>query len=251
MAANPSKDPAISFTLATNYLVRGLIYKDQLTCDIAIGYFEKGIEEYDKSKSTVKHANISIAYYNKGNCYVLLKDYSAAKESFTAAIDHANIIKANSLKAFAQKGLAEVYSHEKNYNEAIELLHNALTISKDVGDLVLNRELYISLANNYLAINDLEQYEKYNRLFLQNQSVIKESERRSISDSIDELKAENTQKLSTEKVKYFSAIGITSALIIALLFALYSYQKRSMKSFQMLNSEVSRIKTRLRNNNIT
>ena len=251
MKANPSKDAPTGFTMATNYLVRGLIYKEQLTCDIAIGYFDKGIEEYKKLKSTVKQANLSIAYYNRGNCYVQLADYTAANKSFTEAINYAEEISANSLKAFAQKGLAEVYSHENNHEKAISVLHEALKISKDVGDLVLNRELYLSLANNYLAINDLEKYEKYNKLFLEIQSVIKESERRSVGDSIEELKATEGQKLSTERTKYFSIIGVIFVLTLASFFALYKYQKRSIKSIEMLNEEVSRIKTGLRNNNVT
>ncbi|ALM47985.1 hypothetical protein AMR72_03225 [Flavobacterium psychrophilum] len=243
--AHPSADPN-NFTKATNSVVKGFIYKDQLNCDIAIGYFDRGIEEYKKSKTIMNQPNLSIAYYNKGNCYVLLKDLEAAKQSFREAIHYAETVNANSLKAFAQKGLGEVYYNEKEYEKAISVLQDAVTISKNVGDLVLNRGLYISLANNYLAVNNWEGYQKYNRLFLENQSIIRESERRSIGDSIDELTATNKQKLSEAKKQYYSIIAIVSLLILVSLLLLYKYQMRSKKALKMLNYEVTQIKAKLK-----
>lgn len=245
IAANPLLDPS-NFTKATNYVVKGFIYKDQLNCDIAIGYFDKGIAEFKKANTTINQPNLSIAYYNKGNCYVLLKDFEAAKHSFSEAISYAEKINANSLKAFAQKGLAEVYYNEKQYDKAIGILQDAVSISKNVGDLVLNRGLYISLANNYLAVNNWEGYQKYNKLFLENQSIIKESERRTISDSIDETTMINNQKIALAQKQYFSVIAILSLFILASLLVLYRYQMRSRKSLEMLNSEVTTIKTSLK-----
>lgn len=245
IAANPSAD-STNFTKATNYVVKGLIYKDQLNCDIAISYIDKGIAVFKKANTIMNQPTLSISYYNRGNCYVLLKDFEAAKQSFQLAIDYADKVHANSLKAFAQKGLAEVYYNEKKYDKAITLLQDAINISKNVGDLVLNRGLYISLANNYLAVNNWEGYQKYNRLFLENQSIIKESERRSIGDSIDELTAINKQRLSSSQKQYFTIIAILSLLIIASVLLLIRYQIRSRKSLELLNSEVIRIKSSLK-----
>lgn len=245
IAAHPSAD-STNFTKATNYVVKGFIYKDQLNCDIAISYFDKGIAEYKRINNIMNQPNLSIAYYNKGNCYVLLKDLEAAKQSFELAITYAEKVNANSLKAFAQKGLAEVYYNQKHYEKAIDILQDAVNISKNVGDLVLNRGLYISLANNYFAVNNWEGYQKYNKLFLQNQSIIKESERRSISDSINDITAINQQKKVSAKKEYFFVIAIFMLLILTLLLLLYRYHTRSRKSLELLNSEVTRIKTNLK-----
>lgn len=237
-----------AYTQASNYIVRGFIYKDQLNCDIAINYFDKGIALYKKRNTDSEQPNLSIAYYNKGNCYITMSDYAAAKKSFLEAIALAENVNANSLKAFAQKGLAEVYTKEGNYAKAIEILEEALEISKNVGDLVLNRGVYIALANNYLAVNDWQQYQKYNKLFLQNQLIIKESERRSINDSIDELTQINDQKLEEVKTKYFYIISILVLSIFVMLYLLYRYQKRSISSIDTLNLEVKRIKATLKSN---
>ena len=67
----PVKDSIYSF-LGTNYTVRGFIYKEQLDCNIAIDYFNRGITEYSKIKTRFKNYNLSIVSYNKANCYVLL-----------------------------------------------------------------------------------------------------------------------------------------------------------------------------------
>lgn len=231
---------------ATNDIIRGLIYKDQLNCNIAIDYFNKGITKYEKNDVEDVQPNLSIANYNKGNCYILISDYASAKKSFLQAIKNADNINANSLKAFAQKGLAEVYALEGNHMQAIEVLQDALKISKDVGDLILNRGIYNGLANSYLAVNDWQQYQKYYKLFLQNQLIIKESERRSINDSIDELTEIDNQKLEQLKARYFYIISFIILLILTMIYLLYRYQMRSIKSMEMLNLEIKRIKSTLK-----
>lgn len=244
-----ASDPETKETLvkqATNDIIRGLIYKDQLNCNIAIDYFNKGIAKYEKNDVRDVQPNLSIANYNKGNCYILISDYESAKKSFLQSIKNADNINANSLKAFAQKGLAEVYALEGNHLQAIEVLQEALKISKDVGDLILNRGIYNGLANSYLAINDWQQYQKYYKLFLQNQLIIKESERRSINDSIDELTEINIQKLDQVKTRYFYMISLVVLLILIMIYLLYKYQSRSLKSMQMLNLEIKRIKSTLK-----
>lgn len=85
----PVKDSVSSF-LGVNYVVRGFIYKEKLNCDIAISFFDKGIKELSsKNKISENATRISIAKYNKGNCYLLLEENALAekcfKEAFTSA----------------------------------------------------------------------------------------------------------------------------------------------------------------------
>lgn len=251
IADYPSKTSGIRYTQATNYVVRGFIYKEQLNCDIAISYFDKGIAAYNTIESSVKKANISIAKYNKGNCLVLLSRFDEAKKSYTEAADDAESVNANSLKGFALKGLSEVYNNQKEYAKAIGVLQEALDVSKDVGDLVLNRGLYMALSNNYYALNDWEAYKKYNSLYMKNQAMIRESERVSINDSIDELTILNSKKQAEMETKYYIIISVLSLLIITFLLLLYRYQKRSLASVRTLNLRISDIKKTLHNNSIT
>ena len=224
--------------LATNLIVRGFIFKEQLNCDIAISYFRQGIAVCKQVKSMDTQPILSIATYNMGNCYTLLNNYGKAKESFNEALMYANKAKAKSLKAFAQKGLAEVYTLEGDYRGSISILESALEISKNVGDLILNREIYKGLSNNYLAINEWDKYQLYQKKYVQIQLDIKESERTSISDSIEEINALQNKKIHDEKMRYGWIIFIVATLAIMIIIFLVKFQIRSIKSLNQLKSNI-------------
>lgn len=224
-------EDSIRFLIGNNYTIRGFIYKEQFNCDIAIGYFDKGLAQYKRDQSKITHANLSIVTYNKGNCYIQLSDYAAAKKSFNESLAYAKSIGAKSLHAFALKGLAEVYTLEGHYDEAIKILTEAETVSSDVGDLVLNQGIYKGLSENYLAVNQWENYRKFQQLYLETQQQIKISERKSVGDSLEELEKIRQQTLSGLKRDYVVAILLVVILIFVaiLLFALY-YKKGTKKA---------------------
>lgn len=237
----PSLD-SVRMSLAVNHIVRGFIYKDQLNCDIAIGYFDKGIQELIKSANDDAKPSLSIATYNKGNCYSLSGNYVMAKKSFREAIMYADAVHANSLKAFALKGLAQVYTLEGNYKESIIVLNEALEISKNVGDLVLNKAINSGLADNYLALSDWPNYHLYHKKYMQVQLELTESERKSISDSIDELSQVHELKLSELKQDYtYKLITVFIMILFAAVF-IYRYHRRAKKSLNSLNDLIVKMK---------
>lgn len=233
--AYPIRD-SVSFYLANNYIVRGLVYKERLNCEIGITFLDKGIKEYGRINNSNSIANSSIAHYNKGNCYVLLKDNEAAKLSFEESISLAKRISANSLLAFAQKGLAEVYTIEGRYQDALTVLNEALVASKSVGDLILNQGIYKGLSENYLALNNWENYQNYNLLYLQNRIKIKESERKSISNSLDEIKKEQKSKLDQLLPSYQYGIYILIFLsLFIIISSILSYLKIKKENIFLQN----------------
>ena len=130
IAEHPNKTSGTYFTQATNNILRGFIYKDRLNCDIAINYFDNSIKQYNTFASEKRSAHLSIVYYNKGNCYVSMGQYDKAEYSFQEAIKMAKVINAKSLEAFAMKGLGEVFYYRKQYDKAINVLNDAIMISK-------------------------------------------------------------------------------------------------------------------------
>lgn len=227
---------------ATNYAVRGIIYKEDLSCELAIPFLDKSINYYKKLNTANEQPNLSIMYYNKGYCYYTMANYKEARKSYEQAILYAENINAKSLKAFALKGLSEVYTHEKKYPEAISVLKEALLLSEDVGDLILNRGIYLALADNYLSVNDWEKYREYRKLFLQNQEIIKESERRSVSDSIDELTAEYSLKTSQLEKRYYMYIALIVLFIIITIVIIYRYHNKAKKSLNKLKLRFEEVK---------
>ncbi len=211
--AYPHKD-SIRFTLASNYFVKGFIYKERLNCEIAIDFFKKGIAQYKSLSKVNTLANASIAQYNLGNCYIMLNDYELAKTSFEASIHNAILAKAYSLHAFSQKGLAEVYTLQGNYSLAVMMLQQAKEISKEVGDLVLNLEIYKGLSENYLALNDWENYKIYRNKYLETQLKVKQSERSSVDDSLVKLQENTTEQTTYFKQRFLTVLQIFSLVVL-------------------------------------
>jgi len=236
----PDKD-SIRTLLGNNYIIRGFVYKEQLNCDIAIGYFKQGIAEYQESKSPMVNANLSIVSYNLGNCYIRLHDNEAAKKSFAESIGYAKKVSANSLLAFSQKGLAEVYTLEGRYNDAIKVLLEAAETSKNVGDLVLNRGIFKGLSENYLAVNEWGKYREFQQKHLETILKINESERKSISDSLNESARNQYLELKSAREKYIFGIVFLAVLSIVLLVTIFLMQKKAAKKLSQAQQRVQKL----------
>lgn len=229
---------SVRFFLGNIYLVKGFIYKDNLNCDIALSFFDKGISEYKKMEGSAIKNNLSIALYNKGNCYTLLSEYEDAKISFHRAISYAKSQNANSLISFAQKGLAEVYTLEGRYQEALNLLQIALKQSKNVGDIILNLGIYKGLFENYLAINNWEEYQKYYTLYLKTQTEIKKSERNSISDSISENSKVNIEKHQAIETSYHNYVKYIVVILILISTGIIFIKIKNKKTILLLQEKI-------------
>lgn len=236
----PVKD-SVGKYLANSYTVKGFIYKDNLNCDIALEFFEKGIREYKKLKNIEINTNLSIVYYNQGNCHTLLSEYEKAKTSFNQSITHAKLENANSLIAFAKKGLAEVYTNEGNYAEAVQLLETALETSKGVGDLILNSSIYNGLFENHLALNNWENYQKYYDLYSQTQLEIKTSERNSVSDSLDKNETEQEEKLATLHKQFKQKIIWAVVIILGVIILVIFLERKNRKSIKTLKNKIKNL----------
>lgn len=237
MLKYPVKDSILAH-LGTNYVVRGFIYKEKLNCDIAIEYFDKGVNAYIQSK-TGNTSGISIAKYNKGNCYISLSKLPKAKENFELAIKYAKKINANSLQAFALKGLAQVYTLEGKYSDAVNTLKEAMTISKNVNDLILNQEIYKGLSENYLALNQWEKYKEFHFKYLKTRKLNIESERKSISESLIEKKSELEDKFKSSISKFYWIYFLISAMIVAVILFVLNRIKNAKKEIEIIQNKIT------------
>jgi tetratricopeptide (TPR) repeat protein len=213
-----------------NNLVRGFIYREQMSCDIALNYFDSAIEAYNKVKSqSLINANLSTAYYNRGNCLLSMNRPNEAELSFLQSITYAKKNNAKSLIAFAQKGLASVYTAEGNNPKAITLLTDALDNSEEVGDKVLNRAIYQALASNYLAIGDLKNFSIYQNKNVSINKEIIQTERKTIDNSILNLMDENSKKVEEfqNRIVLFWIILLLLIIGISVLIILLIYKSEN------------------------
>lgn len=237
----PMQDSVQTF-LGYNSILRGFIYREQTNCDIALKYFDDAIKAYKKTiaRQPVMKANLSICYYNKGNCLLSLNKIDEAKQNYQKAIEYAKIDDAKSLIAFGKKGLAEVESIKGNYNEALALLTDALEISKDVGDIILNRGIYEGLANNYLVLGDWESYTLYQEKYLAIKKANKISERKTINQSLINL-TENKAKEIEELRSFFRPLQIIFIIVIGIAFFML------IKSIIFWEKKLKKLENKLKN----
>lgn len=234
----PIKD-SIHNDLGKNFIVRGFIYKEEFNCEIAINFFDRGISELLKVKSKPAYNIISIAKYNKGNCYVLLNNNQLAIENFNQSYMAAKMLDAKSLEAFANKGIAQVYTLEGNYDGAIAKLNEALLLSNEVKDLVLNQEICKGLSENYLATSQWEKFNIYYSKYQSIQKLIKQSERKSISESLDLKKIEITKKLTeeTSKIKLYLLTLFLGLLLLVFFFSILI--KKKTRDIVLIKSKIN------------
>ena len=221
---------SISAPLGYNYIIRGFIYREQMGCEIALNYFNKAIYQYEKSPTDVIIANLSTLTYNKANCFLQISQIDSARVNFNKSIAYAQSVGANSLFAFAKKGLSEVFTVEGNYKQAILELQQAINASDNVGDLILNQGIYKNLSDNYLAINDRENYKLYSDKYHFYQKKIREKEQKTINASINNLIEESNY--ATDKalsnlniVKWILIILIVTSTLLLVRIALNSHKK--------------------------
>ena len=230
VSKNISAD-SIASLLAYNYAIKGFVYREQMSCEIALNYFNRAINQFKKAdKNNLMTANLSTLNYNKGNCFLQLTQIDSARATFKKAIDYAESVSAKSLYAFAKKGMSEVLTSEGNYLGAIEELVEAEDASEQVGDLILNQSIYRNLSNNYLALNDRELYKKYFEKANEIQKQISEKEEKSINESLDNLIKETHVQAQESLAKFQNIFWISTLLILAfLVYFMISIRKNYKK----------------------
>lgn len=236
-----------TYYLGLNSALRGLVYKSQDNNELALEKLLIGLDylkqvgNYDNSV-----ANSSVFLYNIGYCYFYLKKYNEAEIYFRQSAEVAKSVKAESLEAFAYKGLSENYTVLGKHQEAIELLKKSVNLSKKVGDLVLSEGIYKGFSDNYLALQDWNNYEVYNKLYIETKFAREQSELASLNKSIDALNLENNQKIEEQKSRLniilFIIIAISSAVFIGFLINFIRHKKRNQLLTEKLN-QINKITT--------
>lgn len=239
IAKNYPVQDSIWFTMGNNFAIRGFIYREQLSCDIAIDYLNRAYNSYMKvPQSTKSWANRSVTTYNKGNCFISLNQLDSAKISFLDARALAEKSKAKSLMAFAQKGLAEVYTLEGRYEEAISELESASNLTKEVGDLVLNRGIFKGLSENYLALKDWNNYHIYDEEYVKTEQQIKHNERKTINNLLQNYSDETSKKEDDLKWRYGAGVLIGLLVFLLVLASIIWGEIKFQKMFSRLKSQI-------------
>lgn len=210
------------FETARSFALRGMIYKSQANPEIALQEFLIAIKNFKKvpdQKTTFY--NQSIVYYNIGACYITINEPNEAQKAFQRSIDIARLIKANSLEAFALKGMSEIPKQKHQYQTALDLLLEAEKLSKNIGDLTLNEGIYREMADNYLAMGKQSLYQNYSRKYFEAKFEREQNELSSINHALDIHNVESQKKskdMITQYHIFILAIFLSGALVFGYFF---------------------------------
>lgn len=230
----------MAFSSGYNNLSRAFIYRDQMGCDIALPQFHKAIDNYSSIEGMVSaQKNLSIAYYNKGNCEFQLQMTDSAEGSYMAAIAVAELNDAKTLTAFAQKGLAILYTSQGNYERSLLILENALINSKNAGDPLLDQSIYKAIADNYLALGDLDKFEIYSLKTGEIQAGIIKKQRKSVAAALNELKENSDASISDSKSKQVTWIALILSASLLVLVAMAILIRTGMRQRARLREKIT------------
>ena len=212
---------SLRFLQGNILFVKGLIQKDKLGCDYALQYFKQA-EEVFKSNISSKAINASIAIASNkiGDCNFEMKNYKKARENYEESIFYAKKINAIKSIAYSELGLAKILSVEGENSSAIEMLEEAKASIENVNDIGTNSEIYKALSENYTAIGDTENANKYTSLYLAEQEKLLSEEKKSLNKVVNDLSSENVKKREEQKDKYnylFLFFGIVLLLVILIV----------------------------------
>lgn len=233
---------AMAFSSGYNNLSRAFIYRDQMGCDIALPQFQKAIDNYSSIADRVTaQKNLSIAYYNKGNCEFQLQMTDSAEGSYMAAIAVAELNDAKTLTAFAQKGLAILYTSQGDYERSLMILENALTNGENAGDPLLNQSIYKAIADNYLALGDLNKFKIYSLKTGEIQAGIIKNQRKSVAAALNELKENSEASISDSKSKQVTLVALILSTSLLVLLAMAMLIRTGMRQRARLREKITAI----------
>ncbi|MGE8555482.1 MAG: hypothetical protein ACN6OB_16305 [Chryseobacterium jejuense] len=229
----PEGDLDKYFETARSYALRGMIHKSQSNPEIALQEFLIAIKNFDKIKEKNTYFNQSIVYYNIGYCYLFLNQLKNAELAFMKSMEFARLIKANSLEAFALKGLAEMNKYNHQNQTALDQLLKAQHLSQDIGDLTLNEGIYKEMSDNYLAMGNQQLYKFYNGKAFEVNAKREQNELSSINHAIDvhnKEMAKKSKEITDDDNILTTVVTITGLLITGLLlYAALKIRKKNRK----------------------
>ena len=195
-------------------------------------------------------ANLSIVYYNIGNCFIDLSKFDEAVTNFKKSEFYAKISDAASLEAYALKGQGESLFLTHQYHAALSVLNRAEKLAEPSGDLVLNEGIYQLTASSHLVLNDFEEFQKYNTKFLEVQKTLEQNELKSLNRylNIQNLESRETHHEVEQKYRWYFWIFISAVLVAAMLLLkkLIDVQKINRRQKNIIETVTHTDKDRLK-----
>lgn len=228
---------SLLYLRGNNYSIKASMYEETLGCDYAIEYFNKAINIYKKLKNNdIAKTNLCIGYLHKSLCFLEKSNIDSARVSL---MESDRIIKqmklADDVEISQQIAWARYHTLNKHHKRSITILNNILERAIKMPQVGLDMEIYRLLSQNYLAIDDIPQYNHFSYLYTETKKKFSEIEKKSITHIINKPAKNNNAGLLKLSENKFYILLITLCLIfsIILFFIIKSYRlKKKIKDFR-------------------
>jgi len=214
-------------------LVKGFIQMDNLGCEYAMPYMKDAAQVFkDNYNNESINSSLAIAFNNIGDCNFEIENYEEAKANYNEAIHYAEKINAIKNIAYSRLGLANLLSKEGNHIVAIETLEEAYKYVEDVNDTGINTELLEALRQNYKVVGNDEKYNFYTKLYLEEERILLEEEKKSLNNVTKTLSSDHQEKRQIQKSKYtyvFIFCGLILLIILLLLYRKIAQKRQKIK----------------------
>lgn len=223
--AHPIPD-SLSYIKGNIFFTKASMYQTDLDCNYAITYFNKAIKAYRESANQYANSNIGLAYGQKGYCELELNKLTEAEQSFTEAIENSEHNHDTRNGIYARMGIARIYTLKNNYNKSNELLHSELKRADAANLKHVKNEIYEYLADNYLKLKDVKNYELYDGLYKKSKSEFAKSEMVSVNHILKDVSKQKEKKFFSPLIIGFIVIFI---LLIGLILMIFRTRKLKSK----------------------
>jgi tetratricopeptide (TPR) repeat protein len=148
---------------------------------------------------------------------------------FLKSVEFAKKANAKVLEAFALKGFADIYATKGKYSESLKLFEEAKNLSERTGDLILKERIYKGMCDNYLALQNVQEYQIYNQKYLETKFKREQNQLNSISQTINNQRIEKNKQIELIKLKYqnLNIFLILFSLILCFGFLYLTIKKRN------------------------
>ena len=143
-----------------------LIHFEQTDYYLAIQYFLKGIEIFDRHFEEEMRLKL-LMLSNVGNAYFLLGDSEKSRLYLERAIRSARKNKEESILAMYLDNLGEVLLHLGKFEEAKQALEEGLSLQEKLGDIQSKMQTYLLLIDLYLEKGEYAEANRIGRLALE------------------------------------------------------------------------------------
>lgn len=210
---------SIDYIVANTYFIRALNYKDKLDCNFAINYFNKAIKVYEHIDYSNSKINLPITYIQKAYCYLDQNELDSADFSFRKAYEISLKNKIIYSQSHAKIGISKILFEKKDFNAAIDTLKNIEIELETSSPLSLKAEIYSNLSDNYLQIQDFENYKKYADFYLKAKQELDASEVKFAGNILESQLSDSDKKFQIKQRNVFlSGIIILISLLGLILF---------------------------------